>query len=80
MEGRRLSTELLDNRQEQDILLGRAESSKSGPAEKANSAPSRTVHTSKEQIPPEQGKGAGAGRCHPLLAGYSLCIHPLTSL
>lgn len=39
MEGRRLSTELLDNRQEQTILLGRAEPSKSGPAEEANSPP-----------------------------------------
>lgn len=37
--------------QEQDFLLGSAETPKSGPAEKANSTPSRTVHTSNEQIP-----------------------------
>lgn len=58
--------------QEQDILLGSAETSKSGPAEKANSTPSRTVHTSNEQIPPEQGRSAGAGRRHPPLAEYNL--------
>lgn len=45
-------------------MLGRAEPSKSGPAEKAGSAPSGTVHTS-------NGQGRGAG-CQPPPAEYNL--------
>lgn len=69
MEGRRLSTELLDNRQQQDILLGRAEPSKSGPAEKASSAPKQNC--AHQQWADTSWAGQGCW-CHPPLAEYNL--------